>query len=189
MNELIDIEAFAGPGGEPDECWGPLGYSNGNGYRYLKVAGVKVYVHRLAYEAFVSLLLPGQFVDHLCRNRACWNPSHLEAVTNEENILRGESPPARNARKGVCPRCGTAYSRDGKYRRCRPCRQQTRKDTQRTGVGRAGDRTHCPYGHAYDEANTIIRRRPDGSVKQRQCRCCRVEQQRVRRAARKAEAA
>lgn len=41
-------------------------------------------------------------LDHLCRNRACVRRSHLQPVTNKENVLRGESILAENARKTHC---------------------------------------------------------------------------------------
>ena len=179
------VDLFAGPGGAPDECWEGAGSDNGNGYRTVRVNGRNVYLHRLSYEAARGPIPEASVIDHLCRNRACWNPSHLEAVTNEENILRGESPPARNARKKECPACGSEYAQDGAHRRCRACRQACRNDTARKGIGRTGDRTECPAGHPYDEANTYLVMRVDGSIKQRMCRECGRERLRRRRAAAK----
>ncbi len=160
------------------------GRSQGAGYRRVEVDGSLEYAHRVAYEQAWGPIPDGLVVDHVCRNRACINPLHLEAVTNEGNILRGESPPAQNARKPVCPTCGGDYGRDGRYRRCFACRQANRKDTKRLGIGRPAEREACPKGHPYDEVNTYLVFRPDGSLKQRQCREC--SRQRVRDRRRKA---
>lgn len=45
---------------------------------------------------------PGETLDHLCRNRACVNPAHLEEVSHHENMLRGTAPAANNARMTHC---------------------------------------------------------------------------------------
>lgn len=46
-------------------------------------------VHRVAYELFKGEIPAGLELDHLCRNRKCFNPDHLEAVTHQENMIRG----------------------------------------------------------------------------------------------------
>ena len=85
--------------------------------------------HRYAYAELVGPIPEGLQLDHLCRNRPCVNPEHLEPVTGRENTLRGESPQAQNARKTHCPR-GHAYDLLNTYsggkggRQCDICRKE-----------------------------------------------------------------
>lgn len=77
--------------------YGQVGWSH-NGVK--KVVGA----HRVAYESLVGSIPEGLHIDHLCRNRACVNPSHMEVVSPGENVLRGVGPSAANARKTHCKR-------------------------------------------------------------------------------------
>jgi HNH endonuclease len=83
--------------------------------------------HRVVYEALVGPIPDGLVIDHLCRNRACVNPAHMEVVTQCENTLRGESPMAQQKRRTHCPE-GHAYTPDNTVvdkqgkRRCRTCK-------------------------------------------------------------------
>src|SRR5262249_20449266 len=76
-------------------CWRWIGAINAEGYDTLH----RDLAHRIVYELLVELIPAGLTLDHLCRNRSCVNPGHLEPVPLAINVLRGESPPARNARK------------------------------------------------------------------------------------------
>lgn len=83
--------------------------------------------HRLAYEAMFGPIPEGLQPDHLCRNRPCINPAHIEAVTPRENTLRGEGPTAENARRTHCIH-GHELTPDsvyvhpnGRWRTCRTC--------------------------------------------------------------------
>jgi hypothetical protein len=103
-------------------CWLWAGYVNERGYARLTYRGKIYRAHRFSYEAFVGEIPEGLVLDHLCRERSCVNPEHLEAVTNKENILRGVGPSAKNAKKTHCPR-GHEYAYTDKTgsRVCREC--------------------------------------------------------------------
>jgi hypothetical protein len=74
-------------------CWEYAAHSRkGNSYRQVNVYvdGKQVlrYAHRVAYEHFVGEIPDGLQLDHVCRNRVCVNPAHLEPVTASENRRR-----------------------------------------------------------------------------------------------------
>ena len=71
-------------------CWLFNRAKNTAGYGVVKITNGPIqFVHRLVYEAEYGRLTEGQILDHLCRNRACCNPEHIEVVTAEQNSVRG----------------------------------------------------------------------------------------------------
>lgn len=72
-------------------CWEWQGELNRNGYGRVWVNGRRLMAHRVAYQLLVGDIEPGLVLDHLCRNRRCCNPEHLEPVTVRENTLRGDA--------------------------------------------------------------------------------------------------
>lgn len=114
-------------------CWewrGPFTH----GYARVCVDRKRYRGHRLAYRLWRGEIPDGLVLDHLCRNKPCVNPFHLEAVTNRENLLRGDTLPARCVAATHC-RHGHEFSppnirwkRDGSnvYRSCWECHKQDR---------------------------------------------------------------
>lgn len=113
---------------EPNSgCWlwtgsGTYGYGTiGRGKRI----EMKVIAHRLSYELHIGPIPEGLVLDHLCRVRCCVNPQHLEPVTNEENIRRGEAGKYQS-RRTHCP-SGHEYSPENTqihratHRLCKAC--------------------------------------------------------------------
>ncbi len=101
------------------DCWEWTG-AKGNGYGVAWLEGGLTRPHRAVYEALVGPIPAGYQLDHLCRNRACVNPAHLEPVTQQENIRRGF-----RISKMACPQGhpyddGNTYWYDGR-RYCRAC--------------------------------------------------------------------
>lgn len=123
----------------PNECWDWTGARTKTGYGHMRVAGKDFYVHRFAYDLLVDPIPEGLVIDHLCRNRLCVNPTHLEAVPQRRNVLRGEGIPAINYHKTECPH-GHPYTPENTYiqtvngrnhRSCLTCRQT--RDRARSG--------------------------------------------------------
>lgn len=137
----------------------------------------KIAAHRWSYEHHRGAIPQGLQIDHLCRNRRCVNPDHLEPVTAQENIARSEG----NGKKTHCP-VGHPYDDSNTYvppaggRICRACRGQNGR-----GLSWRTELSECKHGHPFDEKNTYIR--PNGN---RACRECRTEAKRKYRAKKKA---
>lgn len=72
-------------------CWLWTGGLSNGGYGKFQIDPKTRLAHRVAYEIFIGPVPEGAQLDHLCRQRRCCNPSHLEPVACKENIRRGAS--------------------------------------------------------------------------------------------------
>ena len=98
------------------------GAKNPKGYGYISVGNRRNRpAHRVAYEAMRGPIPPGMTIDHLCRNKACCNPDHLEVVTREENGRR-QADPTQCPHGHAVSTENTRYDARG-HRLCRVCKQ------------------------------------------------------------------
>lgn len=121
-------ERFESKGEQGPKCWRWTGSKTRGGYGvlakyFVKSRGFNTTAHRIAYELHVGPIPDGLEIDHLCANRECANPEHLEAVTHQENERRKHlrNPPQTSFR------CGHPFEESNWYvltngsRYCRIC--------------------------------------------------------------------
>lgn len=121
--------------GGPDACWPWTAHLEGRGYGAFRLGSLRdgsrrmVQAHRLAYELLIGPIPEGLTIDHLCRNRICVNPAHLEVVSQRVNTLRGATITADFAQRTHCPQghpydLFNTYTTPAGHRLCRACRRE-----------------------------------------------------------------
>ena len=189
MNTQTVSDRFWAKVRKGDLCW-EWTAAKSTGAGVFRLNGANVLAHRFAYEQLVGPIPTGLVLDHLCRNRACVRPDHLEPVTIGENVMRGEGACPRNARKTHCVR-GHALSGSNIYesrlkhghRICRVCASE-RAITRRRAAGKGKYKTHCKRGHVLSGENLCPLTLKEG---RRRCLACTRESAHRRYLARKSQ--
>ena len=105
--------------------------------------------HRFSYIFHKGIIQKGKVIDHLCKNRLCVNPNHLEAVSLRENILRGNGFAATNHKKKHCLK-GHEFTKQNTYitpdgrRQCRKC-LNARSKNHRNRFRHDAPQTHSSF--------------------------------------------
>lgn len=107
-------------------CWEWTGYVEKVGYGRTSYMNVRQYVHRLSYMLHNGPIGEALHIDHLCRNKICFNPDHLEAVTPKENIRRA-------VYKGYCNKHQKEFLKTG-HKWCESCYKESRAEFYRKKV-------------------------------------------------------
>jgi hypothetical protein len=138
-------------------CWEWTGPLHKKGYAHVSADSKCLKVHRVAYEEWVGPIPEGLTIDHLCKNKRCFNPEHLEAVTNAENVKRSAGPHrgGRNKGKTHCKdgheltpeNTYVHHAKRGVMRRCKTCHRLYLRGFHK---GKRGDEAR-DYGSQFGE--------------------------------------
>lgn len=139
---ILRFMRFVDPQSSDRGCWSWIGGKKPTGYGNFDVfidGRWKTHrAHRWLYEALFGPIPKSLTIDHLCRNRSCVNPDHMEAVTHAVNVSRGFGPTAVNARKTHCiyghpfSEENTRYrGKDKRQRQCLECERRSGREKAR----------------------------------------------------------
>jgi len=110
-------------------CWDWTAASRSDGYGAINTPGRTELAHRVSFTVFVGPIPEDLQIDHLCNNRGCVNPDHLEPVSQVENLGRGARRRTRCRQGHLFTLENTGYKATG-YRFCRQCSRRQSREAQ-----------------------------------------------------------
>ena len=151
-----------------------LGKKSESGYGRITLNGKGLRVHRVMWEMtghdLPDYVPGGKQIDHLCLDKSCCNPAHIELVTQRINMQRRAANKTHCINGHYLTETNTVMIRG--YRQCKQCSSAQNREWRTREKGSellppCAERTHCQYGHLYDKENTRVTK--DGH---RYCRAC-----------------
>ena len=190
MTDVIDFKY--GDERLPERFWSKVEIAESGCWEWSGAVGSKGYgtfgaydpvpstlAHRIAFVRLVGPIEEGLQIDHLCRVRHCVNPIHLEPVTGQENVLRGDvsnrgQTHCKNGHEFTAENARVRPTRAGISRTCRQCGRDVRNSTRPSRAKWKRLPNHClKGGHEFTDENTYIA--PNGK---RACKACKQKRAR-----------
>ena len=140
VDALVSIVPITG-------CWMWMQRISPQGYGLISVMMKTTTAHRVVYEAVRGRIQRGMELDHLCRNRWCVNPDHLEPVTHKENVARGLSAKRPECKRGHPYVPSNIINRRDGARQCRECDSLLRAERRARKRKAKPARLACKRGH------------------------------------------
>ena len=145
-------------------CWAWNGPTDGKGYGFFSRPHLgEKRAHRAFWAEYVAPVREGMEIDHLCRNRGCVNPDHMEEVTHWENMQRAELGQwgierCRSGKHDVTgPDAWVVFPNRPDDRWCRICAEESyQRGLARNRKAEFPRSTHCRNGHERTPENTKI---------------------------------